>query len=709
MTSKPAIFISAVSKELHTARDLVAKTLLGLGYDPKWQDIAPTETGDLRAVLRRWVDDSQAVIQLVGRSYGSEPSAPDHDFGRCSYTQYEAHYARSRGKKVWYLFLDDSFPADACEGENDEHRLLQQAYRERVKQDMHLFHPITDSSGMEATILKLRDDLARLRRRFSQWAALVIGLLIVIGLGVGWVMQGQRQTDLKVDSVLQRYRQMEQALIKLADTEIHAKQLGEKLTPEALRQRAYTVLENELGIAAGTLSKELPAFALELYTRSDTTLLMRARAAYALNKFEEAEKLFLESAEQDRNAQENAQQVADKLRKQRIEALIGAGQSAEVLLQYVRSLEHFRAASALTSSERDPLEWADVQWGSAYVNNLNGQYHEAEVIYRQVNTVYQRMLGAHHPDTLAIRNNLAITLSNQDKNAEAELEHREVLAIKERILGPEHTDTLGSRLNLANVMVDQGKYADAELEYRAVLFIMQRVLGAKHHDTLFCRHNLATLLLQQGNYAEAEKEYALTLVALLDVMGAEHPDTLKCETNYAVALGVRGLNAEAEVIHREVLAISQRVLGTAHPETLSCRHNLALALLAQNKFAEAEQENRSVLAIRQRVLGGEHRDTLKSRLNLAITMSKQGKFAEAEQIYREVLAILPKVQDFEHSDAFQIEYNLALCLKNQAKLKDALEFTDQAAKGLLKAFGADHPFIKSTENLRAEIEAALKK
>src|SRR5207249_1971477 len=47
MNSRPVIFISAVSRELRSTRDVVAKTLLTLGYEPKWQDIAPTETGDL--------------------------------------------------------------------------------------------------------------------------------------------------------------------------------------------------------------------------------------------------------------------------------------------------------------------------------------------------------------------------------------------------------------------------------------------------------------------------------------------------------------------------------------------------------------------------------------------------------------------------------------------------------------------------------------
>jgi hypothetical protein len=33
----------------------------------------------------------------------------DPAFGRVSYTQYEALYARQPGKKVWYLFIDETF------------------------------------------------------------------------------------------------------------------------------------------------------------------------------------------------------------------------------------------------------------------------------------------------------------------------------------------------------------------------------------------------------------------------------------------------------------------------------------------------------------------------------------------------------------------------------------------------------------------------
>ena len=43
MTPRPVIFISAVSKELRSARQFVANTLQLLGYEPDRQDVRYSE------------------------------------------------------------------------------------------------------------------------------------------------------------------------------------------------------------------------------------------------------------------------------------------------------------------------------------------------------------------------------------------------------------------------------------------------------------------------------------------------------------------------------------------------------------------------------------------------------------------------------------------------------------------------------------------
>jgi hypothetical protein len=199
MSPRPTIFISAVSKELRSARQLVSNTLTFLGYEPIWQDIFGTETGDLRQMLRDKIDQSKGVVQLVGQCYGAEPTSPDPDFGRVSYTQYEALYARKKGIKVWYLFMDQDFPIDPHEPEPEEQRQLQAAYRGVLKADSHLFHPLKTREALEAGVLKLRDDLTQLRKGARRWAWGIAALLVFVALLVVWLVFGQSKVSTKLD------------------------------------------------------------------------------------------------------------------------------------------------------------------------------------------------------------------------------------------------------------------------------------------------------------------------------------------------------------------------------------------------------------------------------------------------------------------------------------------------------------------------------
>jgi hypothetical protein len=191
MSPRPTIFISSVSKELRSARQLVANTLTFLGYEPVWQDIFGTEGGDLRQMLRQQIDQCKGVVQLIGQCYGAEPPTPDEEFARVSYTQYEALYARKQGKKVWYLFMDESFPIDSHEPEPEELRQLQASYRNILKVDTHLFHPLATREALEAGVLKLRDDLTHLRRGAKRWAWGIAALLVFVAVLVMWLVRGQ--------------------------------------------------------------------------------------------------------------------------------------------------------------------------------------------------------------------------------------------------------------------------------------------------------------------------------------------------------------------------------------------------------------------------------------------------------------------------------------------------------------------------------------
>ena len=206
---KPRIFISTVSSELKTVRQLTANVLQGLGYDPVWQDIFGTEPGDLKQVLRDKIDDCEGLVQIVGRGYGAEPPQPDPEFGRVSYTQYEFLYARHRGKKTWIVFAEEGCTHDLPSARLDlpgdpdhpdpvayqaERRGLQEAWRQRLRQDGHLRHGASNDIELELKLERLKNEFAALRRGFRRWQRVVAGLGVAAVILIGCVMAVQWQS-----------------------------------------------------------------------------------------------------------------------------------------------------------------------------------------------------------------------------------------------------------------------------------------------------------------------------------------------------------------------------------------------------------------------------------------------------------------------------------------------------------------------------------
>ena len=735
MSPRPTIFISAVSRELRSARQLVANTLIFLGYQPVWQEIFGTESGDLRDLLRRQIDQCKGLVQLVGQCYGAEPPTPDEQFGRVSYTQYEALYARQRGKKIWYLFIDERFPTEPCESEPQELRELQAAYRRRLQADTHLFHPLTSSEALEASVLKLRDDLTRLRRGVKQWAVGVTALLALIAGLVLWQLWSQAQMKTEMKSEMAKLREGVMAYPQM-ESQVRASQTEKD--PTALQERVYAELAKQLGVDAKVLQEKLPRFAEDLKHAPEASDYERANAAYVGKDYLEAERLALHAADEARKA-------APSKPKDVLRPLTLAGLAAQKHIEYARAMEHFREAEKLTDRARNPEEWAEVQHMIANLTFDQGQYPEAEKILRKVIEVRTHVLGSEHPDTLRSRNSLAYALWKGGKYTEAEADFRELIKREEKVLGPEHPDTLFSRHGLAITLDLEGKYAEAEAQFSGLIKTEERVMGAVHPQTLRSRMELAITLYEQGKYQEAEVQFAALTKTEEQVLGAEHPETLRSRSNLAVTLYEQGKYQEAEAEHRSLLKLREKVLGPEHPDTLLNRNNLALMLINQGKYPEAEAQFSALIKTEEKILGPQHPATLQSRNGLACALQGQGRYAEAEADFRELITLEEKILGPEHTDTLASRsglaktllaegkdaetdfrevirlqekvlgpenpdtldscYYFASGLTHRGRIQEAKEFARRAANGGRKVLGPDHPSTRKYEKLLADLEA----
>ena len=691
MTPRPLIFISAVSRELHSARQLVANTLTFLGYQPVWQDIFGTESGDLRGLLRQQIDPCKGVVQLVGQAYGAEPPAVDGQFGRVSYTQYEALYARERGKKVWYLFIDEHFPTDAWDKESLELRELQASYRRSLQSHAHLFHPLTSSEGLEASVLKLRGDFTRLRRGVKLWALGVTALLILIAALVTWQLRSQAETRAEMATLRQgilEYPQLE-AQVRGSQTENN---------PVAVQERIYADLGKQLGVDPKILREKLPQAAEKWRGEPNASSYERANASYVARDYLEAERLALQAAAE-------AQKIEPTNAKNILQALQLAGLSAHKGIQYARAMQHFREAEKLTDRNRNFEEWARVQDDVADLLVAQGKYSDAEKLIRSIIEVRARFLGSEHRDTLDSRHRLIYPLTRQTKYAEAEAEARQVLKLREKVLGPEDVDTLVSRYNLAETLTDQGNNAEAEALYREVIRLNEKLLGPEHPRTLAARVGLATVLGDEGKNAEAEPLYREVIKLDEKVYGPEHPNTLNDRMNLATALHADGKYREAEAQYRDVIKLDEKMVGARHPNTLICRNNLAELLCDAGKYADAEVEGRQIIGFEEEVLGPENLTTLTSRGNLAVALIGQGKFAEAEAQYKEVLKLMERVLTLASPETLAYTTKIANALSRQNKTGEAMEIARGAEERARNSLGPDNASTQKYAKLVQDLEA----
>ena len=347
--TRPRIFVSAVSSELHSARQLVANALTSIGYEPRWQDTFPTEEGDVCDVLRRQIDSCKGVIQLVGQRYGLEPPQPDEQFRRVSFTQFEALYARTRRKKVWTILLLDDFPSDSAREksppEAPEVQRLQQAYRQRITTAPELYIPCHDESELKGEVLGLRKELDKLRRSMRLWMAWVTITLAMIAASTVVVMSQQGRTQeaiaelhgARLAEIDEARRKLQAALDRQHRTESAIVMIGMRATRSASTSPEVRSLADELERLIESFGADFDPGTLSEYDRERLEFAEAVRLN-AGGRHDEA--LALVTAELAERYEHNAEAQAERA----CTANMIRGTAFYGKAEYRKSLEHFRRA-----------------------------------------------------------------------------------------------------------------------------------------------------------------------------------------------------------------------------------------------------------------------------------------------------------------------------------------------------------------------------
>ena len=762
---KPLIFISSVSRELRTARQLVANTLHALGYEPVWQDIFETSPDDLREMLRKKIDSCSAVLQIVGHAYGAEPPTPDATFGRCSYTQYEALYARSRKKPVYYLIAEDDLPRDAAaktidtpRDESDsaqanaaERLRLQSVYRQGVLTAEQVYYPVHNHQETELSVRRLRNDLAKLRRGFRYWMIAITTALVLIASGIAWLNWRQQkageqivQTGKNTVAEIQKLYADPDVLIgtlkshvrKRAAEEISKARMNkadwrkideiEKRRDQALDRVEDLVKTIRDGLtgdadpvfveAARLLAEKGVQEALEyLESKQPETLNEVDRIIDRQKQDEEKKRDLLKRFLLEANLRKTDLQWEKAVKLYEIvvikaptwfDARVSLGSLSLVLARFEVARAQLDEAVKLAGSPKEEA-WALSEL-AALLQETN-RLAEAEPLMRRSLAIFEQSYGAEHTNVATRLNNLATLLKQTNRPVEAERLMRRSLAIDELSHGPDHAWGATPLNNLAALLHETNRLTEAEPLMRRALAIGERSYGIEHPSVAINLNNLAQLLKDTSRLAEAEPLMRRALAIDEHAYGAEHTRVARDLSNLTQLLQDTNRQVEAEPLMCRALAIEEQAYGAGHPSTSIVLSNLGYLLRESNRRTEAELLLRRALAVDEQSFGVEHPQVATRLNNLAALLMATNHLAEAEPLLRRALAIFEQSYGAEHPRAATGLNNLGQILQATNHLNEA-ESLMHRCRIIIYRFqvktGHTHPSMKTyTDKYRKLLEA----
>lgn len=247
----------------------------------------------------------------------------------------------------------------------------------------------------------------------------------------------------------------------------------------------------------------------------------------------------------------------------------------------------------------------------------SGQVAAAISEYNTLHTIAAELLGPNHPDTLAIRSNLAYWRGESGDHTGAAAAFEQLLDDYVRVLGPDHPDTLSTCHSRAWWLGETRNPAGAVTAFEALLTDRTRVLGPDHPHTLTTRHALARWRGQAGDPIGAATACEDLLPDYVRVLGAHHPHTMATRHDLAWWLGEAGDPARAVAEYESLFTDRLQALGAGHPHTLATRHDLHWFKALAGDRAGAVAAFEELLADYEQLLGPYHPHTAATRDDLA--------------------------------------------------------------------------------------------
>jgi tetratricopeptide (TPR) repeat protein len=322
-----------------------------------------------------------------------------------------------------------------------------------------------------------------------------------------------------------------------------------------------------------------------------------------------------------------------------------------------------------------------------------GSYTDAYGLNERTLTRCREVLGAQHPNTLALQSARAAN-ERALGNFRIALElDAETLKLNEAAFGPAALQTLRAVSNLGLDYGLNGDYGTArELIQRAYLLASKTDSGASATEVLIPWYNLAWAVRLQGLYTKARDVGTEAWDFGRERLGPDHFATLRAANGLSIAFRrIAPLREEAMRIAAEVHDQSQKRFGDVNPDTMAAAINLTNVQRVNGLINEALKLAERTVASYPDVYGPEHPYNYGCIGNLALLQRVAGYPDEARRLNERALVGLDAKLGRDNDYSLEVAVNLASDLALLDDVEGARALGEDTLQRLANLLGESHP------------------
>ncbi|MFT7837102.1 BTAD domain-containing putative transcriptional regulator [Saccharothrix sp. BKS2] len=331
------------------------------------------------------------------------------------------------------------------------------------------------------------------------------------------------------------------------------------------------------------------------------------------------------------------------------------------------------------------------------------QLDEAIRLCKQLNRHALEYIGPQHPDTLALRNQLATWLGDAGHTQEAVVALSELVPDIISALGRDHPTAITARCNLGYQWGQAGYPEKAVTVLTEALADQERVLGPGTLPVLHTRHQIVYWRSKTENTAKLVGQLEELLRLTTPILGPEHREIFELRGTLASFRAEIVGHAQSAAEMREVLDDMRRALGPTHRDVSVLRLNLADRQRLAGDLTTALAGLQELLTERIRSHGPYHRDTIATHHCLSHVLTDLGDYPQAATELAEVVEGMRRMVGPLHQDTLRRRYELGLLWARTGEHRAAADLLVEVLAAQRNVLGDAHPDVAATREALTQL------